>query len=142
MLGKSSIVPQICRLLSARGIDIIYLPRNREERLLTDGLEVYIPPKALDGLNLCHFAQAVLTGSGTMAREAAILGVPAVSFFPRNKLLSVDNDLISKGKLYYSRNPTEIVKYVTENWGVRMKSELDYAREVRESVVELLKLLI
>ena len=36
---------------------------------------------ALDGPSLIHASDLVVSGGGTMAREAAVLGVPAVSCF-------------------------------------------------------------
>ena len=54
----------------------------------------------------------MLTGAGTFAREAALLGVPAVSFFPRNEFLTVDVVLQEQGKEFKSRDPQEIREYV------------------------------
>ena len=53
---------------------------------------IYCPANVLDGLTAIASSGGVLTGSGTMAREAAVYGVPAVSFFPNNDLLAVTND--------------------------------------------------
>ena len=47
-----------------------------------------------------------------MAREAAIMGRKAVSFFPEKELLSVDRELISSGLMIHSREPKEITEYV------------------------------
>jgi len=51
----------------------------------------------LDTLSLCYYADAVISGGGTMTREAALLGTRAISMFP--KKLAVDDYLISKGLL-------------------------------------------
>ena len=40
------------------------------------------------------------------------MGVPAVSFFPGDKLLSVDKALISEKALYHSRDADKIVGYL------------------------------
>ena len=65
----------------------------------------------MNGLDLCYHAEAVLTGSGTLAREAACLGVPAVSFYP-SSLLAVDKSLIDKGWVFHSRQIFKIYDYV------------------------------
>ncbi|MEL9989789.1 MAG: DUF354 domain-containing protein [Thermoproteus sp.] len=51
--------------------------------------------KAVDHLDLAYYAAAVITGGLTMATEAALLGTPALSYFPEE--LYVDTYLISKG---------------------------------------------
>ena len=118
VLHGESIVPELLRLFERENVNVIYLPRNEEERALAKGFSnVYISPKALDGLNLIYHSRATLTGSGTMAREAAVMGVPAVSFFPGERLLAVDRDLVENGKMLHSREPEEIVEYVVERWG-------------------------
>ena len=47
------------------------------------------PNRAFDGLNLIWFSDLVISGGGTMNREAAALGVPVYSIF-RGKIGGVD----------------------------------------------------
>jgi predicted glycosyltransferase len=54
----------------------------------------------------------MLTGAGTFAREAALLGTPAVSFFPGKTFLTVDEVMQEKGWEFKSRDVDEIYKYV------------------------------
>jgi predicted glycosyltransferase len=54
----------------------------------------------------------MLTGAGTFAREAALLGVPAVSFFPSEVFLTVDEVMQEMGIEFKSRNAEEIRNYV------------------------------
>jgi len=92
--------------------NIIFLPRWTSQKSYARGLKnVYIPSGALNGLDLCYYAKAVFTGAGTLAREAAALGVPAVSFYPGDKLLSVDKAIINEGRLFHSRDVEEIMSY-------------------------------
>jgi predicted glycosyltransferase len=55
-------------------------------------------PQVVDGLNLIWFSDLVVSGGGTMNREAAALGVPVYSIF-RGKLGSVDRYLVDTGRL-------------------------------------------
>ncbi|KUH34401.1 hypothetical protein APY94_01850 [Thermococcus celericrescens] len=140
VMHNESLVPELLRLFKKEGIDVVYLPRNEEERKLAQGFEnVYIPPKALDGLNLIYYSKATLTGSGTMAREAAVMGVPAVSFFPGRMLLAVDKDLVEKGKMMHSREPREIVEYVVQNWVSHKKPNIHMTKYVKQKIVINLK---
>ncbi|AEC51935.1 hypothetical protein PNA2_1019 [Pyrococcus sp. NA2] len=136
VLHNKSIVPELLRLFEKEDINVVYLPRNEEEMKLAQGFKnVYIPPKALDGLNLIYYSKATLTGSGTMAREAAVMGVPAVSFFPGERLLAVDRDLVEKGKVLHSREPEEIVEYVLKNWDKKRKEDFEKAKQVKRQAI-------
>ena len=57
-----------------------------------------IPPGAVDGLNLLWHSDLVVSGGGTMNREAAALGVPVYSIF-RGKIGAVDRYLREQGRL-------------------------------------------
>jgi len=57
-----------------------------------------IPSQVVDGLNLIWFSDAVISGGGTMNREAAALGVPVYSIF-RGKTGAVDRYLSENGRL-------------------------------------------
>jgi len=107
-----SIVPDLAASLVKSGFKVVFLPRDEHEKaLLKPSEDVFVPEKALSGLDLCWHADAVLTGSGTLAREAALLGVTAVSFFP-GTMLAVDQDLVSRNKMYHSRDPASIVRHI------------------------------
>jgi len=94
------------------GIGIIYLPRDKSDWKIGKRANVHIPPTPLNGIDLIYYSSGVLTGSGTMAREGAILGKKSVSFFPGEQLLSVDRDLIEKGMMIHSRDVNVIVDYM------------------------------
>lgn len=59
---------------------------------------IIIPGRALDGLNLIWHSDLVVSGGGTMNREAAALGVPVYSIF-RGRLGAVDRYLADHGRL-------------------------------------------
>ncbi|MFX0133377.1 MAG: DUF354 domain-containing protein [Candidatus Hodarchaeota archaeon] len=44
--------------------------------------QIILPSKAIDGPNLISFSDLVISGGATMEREAALLGIPAISYFP------------------------------------------------------------
>jgi len=57
-----------------------------------------IPPSVVDGLNLIWYSDLVVSGGGTMNREAAALDVPVYSTF-RGKIGAVDQYLSQAGRL-------------------------------------------
>lgn len=85
---------------------VILLPRNqRQEKILReawgqwiDNKKIIIPSSVVDGLNLIWFSDLVISGGGTMNREAAALGVPVYSIF-RGRIGAVDKYLAASGRL-------------------------------------------
>ena len=57
-----------------------------------------IPTSPVDGLNLIWFSDLVVSGGGTMNREAAALEIPVYSIF-RGKIGAVDRYLADSGRL-------------------------------------------
>lgn len=85
---------------------IILLPRNqRQEAELRSAWaealasrKLLIPDHVEDGLNLIWNSDLVISGGGTMNREAAAMGVPVYSIF-RGKIGAVDRYLAQEGRL-------------------------------------------
>jgi len=85
---------------------IILLPRNSKQEIevrkrwpkLFDSHNIIIPQHAVDGLNLMWNSDFVVSGGGTMNREAAALGVPVYSIF-RGEIGAVDRYLVDQGRL-------------------------------------------
>lgn len=123
--GAQSIVKELVLILTKKGYNILYLPRYEIDRTYIRNSEnVYIPDQPLNGLDVCFYSKAVLTGAGTFSREAALMGTPAVSFFAGKTFLSVDKELFNSKKIFFSRNPSEIVDYVISC----NKEKIDFSR--------------
>jgi predicted glycosyltransferase len=60
--------------------------------------QVMIPEHVVDGLDLIWCSDLVISGGGTMNREAAALGVPVYSIF-RGTIGAVDHYLEAQGRL-------------------------------------------
>ena len=75
-----------------------------------------IPDRPVDGLNLIWFSDLVISGGGTMNREAAALGVPVYSVF-RGKLGAVDRYLSDHGRLTLIETTQDIhTKLLLTRW--------------------------
>jgi predicted glycosyltransferase len=93
-------------LTQAPEVRVILLPRNESQaRTLREtwkkwigNHKIVIPEHAVDGINLIWFSDLVVSGGGTMNREAAALGVPVYSIF-RGKIGAVDRHLQQEGRL-------------------------------------------
>ena len=94
------------RACGVRQTKVVLLPRNKAQAGLIqerwpewfDGRKTIIPAAALDGMNLIWHSDLVVSGGGTMNREAAALGVPVYSIF-RGPIGAVDRHLQSEGRL-------------------------------------------
>jgi predicted glycosyltransferase len=94
---------------------MIVLPRNGRQanqirdlwpELISNG-RVLIPERVVDGLNIIWYSDLVISGGGTMNREAAALGVPVYSIF-RGKIGAVDRYLAGQGRMILIENVAEI----------------------------------
>jgi predicted glycosyltransferase len=88
-------------------VRMVILPRN--ERTQRDFIfdtwprwcverKIIVPEKAVNGVDLIWYSDFVVSGGGTMNREAAALGVPVYSIF-RGTIGAVDRYLSQKGQL-------------------------------------------
>src|SRR5580658_3073441 len=96
---------------------IVLLPRSDKQAalahqtwpdLLSSG-KMTIPPHVVDGLNLIWHSDLVISGGGTMNREAAALNVPVYSIF-RGKIGAVDRYLVDQRRLVLIENEKDIAK--------------------------------
>jgi uncharacterized protein len=112
-------------------------PRWCEER------KIIIPKGPLDGLNLVWFSDLVVSGGGTMNREAAALGVPVYSIF-RGKLGAVDRRLAREGRLILIQKPEDIWMKLSPVKRARstkpVPTERPAFREILNAAYELIEL--
>lgn len=69
--------------------------------------KLMIPDHVVDGLDLIWHSDLVISGGGTMNREAAALGVPVYSVF-RGKTGAVDRFLEASGRLVMLESPNDL----------------------------------
>jgi predicted glycosyltransferase len=94
------------RALSTEEAMVVLLPRNRRQADLLAQThpewfslgKVVVPDHAVDGMNLIWHSDLVVSGGGTMNREAAACGVPVYSIF-RGPIGAVDTHLARQEKL-------------------------------------------
>ena len=88
------------------GTKVVLLPRNKRQeaelrstwRAAIASGRIVIPAQVEDGLSLIWNSDLVISGGGTMNREAAAMGVPVYSIF-RGTIGAVDRYLADTGRL-------------------------------------------
>lgn len=139
--GAKTIVPELLKMLSEKGINILYIPRyDIDHQYAKEINNIYMPEDPVNGLDACYYADVVLTGAGTFAREAACLGVPAVSFYAGKELLAVDKKMINDGWIFFSRNPDDIVQHIQK--AKRRDSNINRSKSVKKEVIDKLTTVI
>lgn len=110
-------------------VQVVILPRtgHQETELRAAWPERFaerrfiVPQHVVDGLDLIWYSDLVISGGGTMNREAAALGVPVYSIF-RGKIGAVDHHLADTGRLVLLERPEDVrskVKLVRRRQGTR-----------------------
>ncbi|MGB1729228.1 MAG: DUF354 domain-containing protein [Crocinitomicaceae bacterium] len=133
-----SIVPELVDVLIKKGHNILFLPRYKDDqKYVSKHKQIFVPEGPLNGLDVCYYSEAILTGAGTFAREAAILGTPAISFFAGKKLLSVDASMIQSKMMHHSRNVNEIMSILESS--KKGKPNFKESKKVQREVLSLLE---
>ena len=93
----------------------VLLPRTPKQEVelrrarpkLFDSGRIAVPKHVFNGLDLIWHSDLVISGGGTMNREAAALGIPVYSLF-RGTLGAVDRHLAQTGKLILLENEQDV----------------------------------
>lgn len=124
------------------GIKAVLLPRNKSQEAQMKetspqwfkGSKVVIPKKAVDGLNLLWHSDLVVSGGGTMNREAAALGIPVYSIF-RGKTGAVDRQLESEGRLTMIQSVEEVKKKIALKQRPKNSAPNSHPRKALQEIV-------
>jgi predicted glycosyltransferase len=103
------------RACATPGVKVVLLPRNKKQEANLRAnwpqwfkdRKALVPESAVDGLNLVWHSDLVVSGGGTMNREAAALGVPVYSIF-RGRMGAVDRRLEKEGRLKMIQRAEEV----------------------------------
>lgn len=118
-------------------VSLMVLPRTQKQKqdilrfAAHNKNEIVIPPKAVNGLNLIWHSDLVISGGGTMNREAAILGIPAYSIF-KGEIGAIDKFLASKGKLQLIESSVDIQKIQIKK--KKSHSQLGFTRNEKNNL--------
>jgi len=138
------------RVCSTAGVKAVLLPRNKKQEAEIkkrfpqwfEDSKVIIPREAVDGLNLLWHSDLVVSGGGTMNREAAALGVPVYSIF-RGRIGAVDRQLQKEGRLTLIERVEDVQKILLQPRDKETLPDLRPRKALKEivnHVEEILKL--
>jgi predicted glycosyltransferase len=88
----------------------VVFPRSDDQRRRLQaraGTSFIVPERVVDAQSLIAYADLVVSGGGTMIREAAALGTPAYTIFS-GRVGGVDESLIAAGRLRTLSEPGDI----------------------------------
>jgi uncharacterized protein len=134
---------------STTNTKVILLPRREEQvafarktwpSLFATG-KVIIPEQVVNGLNLIWYSDLVISGGGTMNREAAALGVPVYSIF-RGKIGAVDRYLSRQGRLTLIENVEDIQRKIILAKRNRRDEPLKGARPALQTIVKYIEAIL
>lgn len=110
----------IAHLAAMPAVRMVLLPRTPKQgeeiqaqwpELRSSG-KLRIPGQVVDGLNLIWHSDLVVSGGGTMNREAAALGIPVYSVF-RGTIGAVDRYLAANGRMVLLETPADLPDKLT-----------------------------
>jgi predicted glycosyltransferase len=105
----------VAHLAATPDVRMVVLPRTPKQGHeiaaawpeLISSRRLIIPENVLDGLNLIWHSDLVISGGGTMNREAAALGIPVYSIF-RGHTGAVDKYLAAHGRMVLLESPADL----------------------------------
>lgn len=112
---ENPVFDDVMREIAARDdVQAVVLLRTPDQRAGVEEIgadNLIIPDKVVDAQSLVYYADLVISGGGTLNREAVALGTPAHTVF-HGVMGAVDTDLIAQGRLHRleSADKLEFVK--------------------------------
>jgi predicted glycosyltransferase len=96
----------LARARDAEQVKVVWLQRDPGDPTPQER-GVIVPMNPVNGIDLLATADVVVSGGGTMTREAALLGTPSFSIFT-GPVGAVDAELVRRGWLRLIRTPGEV----------------------------------
>ncbi|MBC8042271.1 MAG: DUF354 domain-containing protein [Rhizobacter sp.] len=139
------------KLLGREDVFTLILPRTPEQRREIETFinehafdaahretNYLIPKRAINGLDLAYASDLLISGGGTMNREAALLGVPVYSIFAGEQG-ALDQYMEEAGMIRFIRSPEAIERIVLRK---RLRGEAPHqiSQSVEKTVIEKIEM--
>lgn len=139
--GISSIVEELVEKIKAIGssssFEIVIIPRYDEQRSWAKekfANSCTVPESTIDGTELISKASLLIGGGGTMTQEAALLGVPNISYFPSTKLDVFENYYFPKKLSAKASTPPELIRETSKLLGNIEEAKTQFAKRAQDAV--------
>jgi predicted glycosyltransferase len=121
------------------GLVPVVVPRSSTQSkrlapILAGAGRFVMPSAAVNGIDLLAEARLLVSGGGTMNREAVVLGMPCISIF-RGVLGSLDRSFIGDGRMLHVASPSAMDALVAQPTG-RMVDGLPTAKRALQWIVD------
>ncbi len=134
--GLSNVLSQLIQTIkNASDFEILLVPRYDEQRSWAKkkfGTICTVPDTTIEGPGEIAASDLVIGGGGTMAQEAALLGVPNISYFPSAKLHIFEDYLFPRKLSIKASTPIQLLretKRLLENIDQEKKELLQRAKK-------------
>lgn len=125
--GISDVLDTLIRKIkSLVDFEIVIIPRYDEQREWAKkkfGKTCTVPSTTIEGIDLVSKASLLIGGGGTMTQEAALLGIPNISYFPSTPLDVFENYCFPKQLSVRASTPEELIKQTS-----KLLSNIEVAR--------------
>jgi predicted glycosyltransferase len=125
--------------LSKGELQLVVLPRYDEQGekfRKRFGSRIIVPQHAVDGVSLLRASSVFIGGGGTMSAEAALLGVPVISYYPGNQTF-VEKFLVNYGLVERVLDPGRIAR---RTMGISKNREFrDYYRKRSDKLLQTME---
>ena len=122
-------------LVKNENVRVVLLPRSESQRAAYSGRQrVIVPAEPLPGPDLIASSDLVISAGGTINREAAALGVPAVSIYA-GKWAAVDEHLINEGRLHRISDTADLQGLIVEK---KQTAQPRRSRAVIDEIVQFI----
>ncbi|MCL5887083.1 MAG: DUF354 domain-containing protein [Actinobacteria bacterium] len=124
---ENTLFDEFLHIVAARpdvqGVVLLRTPEQRDGVAAIGADNLIIPNKVVDAQSLIYYADLVVSGGGTLNREAVALGTPAYTVFS-GVMGAVDKDLIAQGRMSLPANASQIELVKKRHAGSRVSRDV------------------
>jgi predicted glycosyltransferase len=136
--GISNALDKLIPAINSQGdFEVVIIPRYDEQREWARkkfGGKCTVPKSTVEGTDLISKASLLIGGGGTMTQEAALLGVPNISYFPSLSLDIFEDYCFPEKLSIKASTPLELVKETEELLENIDKVRSDFGNRAQKAV--------
>ncbi len=137
-MGISEILGRLVRVIKSKGdFEIMIIPRYDEQREWARkkfGKQCVVPTSTVDGTDVISKSSLLIGGGGTMTQEAAILGIPNISYFPSSRLDVFENYYFPRRLSVRATRPEELIRDTSKLLSDIQKERNEFKERARKAV--------